>query len=99
MTSEDTRNTVMVEQTPWNSLWYIDYVLNGDRMDKNQLKEFRSRYRLPYENFKELLQELGNHADFAKWTPGRTNNEKKFLSSISVITWSLTVFRKRRMFQ
>ena len=49
------------------------------------MKEFCSQYRLPYENFKELLQELGNHADFDKWTPGRTNNAKKHSSPLSLL--------------
>ena len=35
LTSEDTRNTAMVEQTPWNNLWHIEYVLNWDCIDKD----------------------------------------------------------------
>ena len=54
-------------------------------MDKDQLKDFHSRYRLPYKNFKELLQELGNHANFAKWTTDRTKSVKRLFSPLSLL--------------
>ena len=37
--------------------WYVLYIINGEDMDKAELKDFRNRFRLPYENFQELLQE------------------------------------------
>ena len=79
LTSEGLRNTALVEQTSRNNLWHIKYILNGEHMDEDQLKELCSQYRLPHESFKELLQELCNHTDFAKWTPGRTNSAKNVL--------------------
>ena len=42
--------------TPKQSTWYILYAVNGDDMDKTELKDFRNRFRLLYENFKQLLQ-------------------------------------------
>ena len=85
LTYKDPRNTAQVEQTPWNSLWYIEYVLNGDHIDKDWFKEFCSWYRVQYTNFKELLQELGNHIDCAKWTTSRTKNANKCSSSLSLL--------------
>ena len=40
---------------------------------------------VPHVNFKELLQELGNQADFAKRTTGRTDSAKKRFSPLSLL--------------
>ena len=59
--------------TPKQSTWYIIYTINGEDIDKTELKDFSNGFRLRYENFKELLQELNCNPMFAKWGKGTTD--------------------------
>ena len=56
--------------TPKTSFWYTCYVLNGDNMDQKSLRKFRNRFRLPYENFLELINKLEESGKFDRWKEG-----------------------------
>ena len=54
------------ELKPEDTIWYLIYVANppsGDRM----LKLFRNRFRVPYNYFIDLSNEISNHDLFSRW--------------------------------
>ena len=65
--------TIRRRLTPKQSAWYVLYIFNGNDMDETELKDFCNRFRVPYENFKELLQELNDAPLFLKWAKGATD--------------------------
>ena len=56
--------------TPKKTFWYQYYILNGNNLDAKALNKFRRRFRLPYQQFNELLQELEESERFRRWKKG-----------------------------
>ena len=56
-------------EPPTNSYWYREYIDNPVR----DVTEFRNDFRLPYEAFLELKDELLKHDEFKRWAPGVTD--------------------------
>ena len=77
--------TVWTWLTPKQSTWYILYISNGDDMDETELKDFCNQFRVPYENFKELLQELNDDPLFSKWAKGTTDCYRQPSSPLSMV--------------
>ena len=71
--------------TPKQCTWYIFPIINGEVMDKTELKDFCNQFRMPYENFKELLQEANCKPMFAKWAKGRTDCYRQPSSPLSLL--------------
>jgi DDE superfamily endonuclease len=59
--------------TPRSSWWYNIFVrnpnINGVNSDSFH-KKFRTQFRMPYNSFVELVQELERHPDFSRWHDG-----------------------------
>ena len=58
---------------PRQSYWYNIYIAHPDIRDTSCQKKFRFRFRLPYEKFKELLQDLESEDMFQRWHDGKIN--------------------------
>ena len=59
------RDTEIV-QVPLNSNWYKLYIRHPPESIK-RLRIFRTRFRLPYSRFRELVQSLKEHELFQQW--------------------------------
>ena len=55
------------ELLPTDTLWYLMYIANPPR-DKRMMKLFRLRFRMPYECFIKLSDQLYGHCIFERWT-------------------------------
>ena len=71
--------------TPKTSFWYTCYVLNGDNMNQKSLRKFRNRFRLPYENFLELVNELEESGKFDRWKEGSADKFGVEASPLSLL--------------
>ena len=54
------------ELTPEDTLWYLKYVKTPSWNDRLK-KQFRSRFRMPYESFIDLHESIDNHPLFQRW--------------------------------
>jgi hypothetical protein len=60
--------------TPRRTVWYSVYILKPDLEDPKFHKIFCRRFRLPYAQFLELSERLGEaHETFARWHSGKVN--------------------------
>ena len=57
---------------PQHTWWYNAYVLHPRLQDASFLKKFRTRFRLPYPQFKELHEHLQGEPMFRRWHIGTT---------------------------
>ena len=55
------------------SLWYKNYVQHPSPEDKDFQKKFRTRFRLPHEQFTELSNDLEESEYFERWKDGKTD--------------------------
>ena len=57
---------------PRETVWYHAFcrpdVVDDATMDSKLFKKFRGRFRMPYEQFRELLLLVQEHQQFARWT-------------------------------
>jgi hypothetical protein len=56
--------------TPLDSHWWTEYIINPQRDDV----DFRNMFRFPYDAFIELKDELLQHEEFHRWLPGRKDH-------------------------
>ena len=70
---------------PRQSTWYIKYGLNGERLGVTDLKYFRRMFALPYENFEELLNEINNEPEIAKWANDKRNCARTPSSTLTLL--------------
>jgi hypothetical protein len=52
---------------PTESFWYTYYVKNPLLDDDRFIAKFRNRFRLPYDNFKELVNDCRDSELFGRW--------------------------------
>lgn len=71
--------------TPKSSLWYCIYVAYPQLDDDSFHKKFRTRFRLPYEQFKELVSSLESEDAFRRWHEGNANCTKKEATPLSLL--------------
>ena len=71
--------------TPTDTFWYIYYVLNGNNLTGRSLVKFRSRFRMPYDQFISLLSDLENHILFNRWKTGRTDRTGRAVSPLPLL--------------
>ena len=55
------------EIRPIDTLWYLLYV-NQPPQNERMYRIFRSRFRLPYDSFLRLSEDIMDHSCFAQWT-------------------------------
>ena len=55
------------EIRPTDTLWYLLYV-NQPPLNERLLRLFRTRFRMPYESFISLSEEIMVHSCFVRWT-------------------------------
>ena len=55
------------EIRPEDTLWYLLYV-NQPPLNERMHRHFRARFRIPYESFLNLSEDIINHACFIQWT-------------------------------
>ena len=55
------------ELKPEDNLWYQVYVKHGP-LDHRIAQKFRMRFRLPYDSFISLYEEINQHDMFFRWT-------------------------------
>ena len=60
-------NGEQFQVTPRSSVWYIVYVTNPVLEDENFHKKFRLRFRVPYDSFIRLSQEMKRSTLFEQW--------------------------------
>ena len=61
------QNGVVTYMDPSTSLWYTLYVTNQPSTTREQ-NLFRQRFRLTYDAFNRLLQDVRNHVIFSRWS-------------------------------
>lgn len=71
--------------TPKSSHWYNLYVAFPDLDDKTFHRKFRARFRLPYEQFTQLLSHLEMDDRFRRWHNGSANCIKKEATPMSLL--------------
>ena len=71
--------------TPKSSLWYCIYVAYPQLDDDSFHKKFRTRFLLPYEQFKELESSLESEDSFCRWHEGNVNCTKKEATPLSLL--------------
>ena len=59
--------------TPRKTFWCMYYLNSFPARDVFFVKKFRSRFRIPYDNFKELLSEIKKHPLFKRWQHKRVD--------------------------
>jgi hypothetical protein len=52
---------------PTESFWYLYYVQKPVLEDERTMKKFRNRFRLPYSNFQQLVDECTESSLFDRW--------------------------------
>jgi len=74
---KDSENGPLVIITPEESLWYKMYVSNFYLLESSCMQEkFRVRFRLPYPNFRELVEWVSADPLFDRWCGWKSNNKK-----------------------
>jgi hypothetical protein len=74
---KDSENGPLVIIPPEELLWYKMYVSNYYILESSRFqKKFRSRFRLHYQNFKELVEGVSPHPLFDRWCGNMRNNKK-----------------------
>jgi len=71
--------------TPKKTVWYCWYVANGKHLKPGELAKFRRRFRLPYDQYVELLNELETSDHFKRWRKGNTDRCGKEASPLSLL--------------
>ena len=71
--------------TPTKTLWYICYILNGNEMDTRSKEKFCKRFRLPYKQFFQLLNLLGEDERFWWWWKGSCDCSCMIASPLSLL--------------
>ena len=73
----DTEDGPLEIITPQESLWYRFYVRNFYINEDVKLqKAFRLRFRLPYKQYLELVQQVQSNELFDRWCGSKSNNKK-----------------------
>jgi hypothetical protein len=73
----DTEDGPLEIITPQESLWYRFYVKNYYINEDVKLqKAFRLRFRLPYKQYLELVQQVQSNELFDRWCGSKSNNKK-----------------------
>ena len=74
---KDTEDGPLEIIPPQESLWYRFYVQNYYIYEDAKLqKAFRHRFRLPYEQYLELVQQVQSNELFDRWCGSKSNNKK-----------------------
>ena len=60
-------NGELMELKPCHTIWYRLYVHSPPQNERMQ-KLFRNRFRLPYDLFIDLVDDVSNHELFSRWT-------------------------------
>ena len=60
-------NGSLREIRPEDTLWYMLYVRNSP-LNERMSQQFRYRFRIPYESFLSLYDDITNHPCFAQWS-------------------------------
>ena len=58
----------MVPMTSEISLWYAMYIVSPDLENAKFQKKFRWRFRLPYDSFLSLVEQMKGHELFTRWS-------------------------------
>ena len=71
--------------TPTKTIWYIYYIRNGNEIDARAKEKFRQRFRLPHEQFCQLLKLLEEDVRFQRWRKGACDGTGMAASPLSLL--------------
>ena len=68
------------------SNWWNLYVANPNTNNERFRKKFRTRFRLPYESFMEIVEMLEEHSSFKRWHNGKTDAVNNPCAPLTLLT-------------
>lgn len=71
--------------TPKKTFWYLYYVLSGKNFTQHDLKKFRKRFRLPYDEFLVLLADMEKSSLFSRWATIKSNVFQRGKSPLALL--------------
>ena len=78
---DDDGNLVLI--TPQETIWWSLYVESPPLNNRQFIKKFRRRFRMPHTNFVELCNDIREHELFLRW--GRKDATGKNASPIELL--------------
>ena len=78
-------NGILTHLRPKDTYWYLAYVASPDLSNPHFHRKFRLRFRMPYDSFLTLLDEVCASDMFHQWKIGRTFRNKREVSPIQLL--------------
>jgi len=72
---------------PHDSLWWVNYAcMSKEDLTRRQLRKFRRRFRMPFEEWKKFVEVMNTHELFVTWRRGKRDCCKKLSSPIELLS-------------